>query len=63
MRSGRYKAQPVKRVWLNKDDGKQRPIGIPAIQIEASVKFLTITLDRTGAARVEWCTVGNRKVA
>ena len=28
MRSGQYKAPPVKRVWLDKEDGKKRPIGI-----------------------------------
>jgi group II intron reverse transcriptase/maturase len=32
MRSGRYTAPPVRRVWLEKDDGKQRPIGIPALE-------------------------------
>lgn len=32
MRSGRYKAPPVKRVWLDKEDGKKRPIGLPAFE-------------------------------
>lgn len=32
MRSGQYKAPPVKRVWLDKEDGNQRPIGIPAFE-------------------------------
>ena len=27
LRSGRYQAHPVERVWLEKDEGKQRPIG------------------------------------
>ena len=32
MRSGRYKAPPVKRVWIEKEDKSQRPIGIPAFE-------------------------------
>lgn len=32
LRSGRYKAPPVKRGWVPKDDGKQRPIGITAFE-------------------------------
>lgn len=27
IRAGRYRATPVERVWLDKDDGSQRPIG------------------------------------
>jgi len=27
LRSGRYKAPPVVRVWLDKEDGSKRPIG------------------------------------
>src|SRR3974377_454265 len=30
LRMGRYKAPPVKRVWLDKDDGGKRPIGMAA---------------------------------
>ncbi len=32
LKSGRYKAQPVKRAWLEKDNGKKRPIGKPAFE-------------------------------
>lgn len=32
MRSGQYKAPPVKRTWLEKEGGKQRPIGMPAFE-------------------------------
>ena len=32
IRSGRYQAPPVRRVWLEKDDGSQRPIGIRALE-------------------------------
>jgi len=32
LRSGRYQAPPVERVWLDKDDGGQRPIGKPTFE-------------------------------
>jgi RNA-directed DNA polymerase len=32
LRSGRYRAPPVRRTYLDKEDGSQRPIGIPAFE-------------------------------
>ena len=32
LQSGRYKAQPVKRLWIPKGDVQQRPIGVTAIE-------------------------------
>ena len=32
LRRGQYVAQPVKRVWIDKDVNKKRPIGIPALE-------------------------------
>jgi len=32
MRGGRYEAPPVKRAWLEKDDGSKRPIGMPQFE-------------------------------
>ena len=32
MRTGRYRAPAVKRIWLDKEDGRKRPIGIPEIE-------------------------------
>ncbi len=32
VQSGRYQAKPSKRVWILKQDGRQRPIGIAALE-------------------------------
>jgi group II intron reverse transcriptase/maturase len=32
LRSGRYQAAPVERVWSEQEDGRQRPIGTPAFE-------------------------------
>ena len=32
LRRGQYVATPVKRIWLEKEDGRKRPIGIPALE-------------------------------
>jgi RNA-directed DNA polymerase len=32
MRKGQYRAPAVKRIWLDKEDGRKRPIGIPEFE-------------------------------
>jgi RNA-directed DNA polymerase len=32
LREQRYKATPVRRTWIEKDDGSQRPLGIPSFE-------------------------------
>jgi len=32
LRENRYKAPPVKRAWADKDDGSQRPLGMPVFE-------------------------------
>jgi group II intron reverse transcriptase/maturase len=45
MRSGQYKAPPVKRVWLDKEDGSKRPIGIPEIEDKIVQRAVAILLE------------------
>ncbi len=44
LRRGQYVAQPVKRIWLEKEDGKLRPIGIPALEDKIVQKAVTTLL-------------------
>lgn len=45
LRSGRYRATPVKRVWLDKDDGSQRPIGKPVLEDKIVQRAVVMLLE------------------
>jgi len=51
LRRGRYVAQPVKRIWLDKEGGKKRPIGIAALEDKivqkAAASILNAVFDST----------------
>ena len=43
LKEGRYTAPPVKRIWIQKEDGKERPIGIPSFEdkiVQRAVEML-----------------------
>jgi RNA-directed DNA polymerase len=41
---GKYKAYPVKRIWIEKEGGKERPIGIPAFEDKIVQKAVAILM-------------------
>ncbi len=60
MRSGRYKAPPVRRIWLEKGDGKQRPIGIPALEDKILQRAVVMLLERIYEQVFHDCSHGFR---
>ncbi len=44
LRARKYKAPPVKRGWIDKDDGSQRPLGIPAFEDKIVQRAVTMLL-------------------
>ena len=44
LRRGQYVATPVKRIWIEKENGKQRPIGIPALEDKIAQKAVEMIL-------------------
>jgi RNA-directed DNA polymerase len=45
LRTGKYKAQPVKRAWIGKEDGSQRPLGLPALEDKIVQRAVTMLLE------------------
>ena len=44
LRRGQYVATPVKRIWIEKENGKYRPIGIPALEDKIVQKAVEMIL-------------------
>ena len=61
MRSGCYKAPPVRRIWLEKDDGKRRPIGIPALEDKILQRAVTMVLTEIYEQVFYACSHGFRR--
>ena len=45
LRSDRYQAAPVERVWIEKDDGGQRPIGKPTFEEKSVQRAVALLLE------------------
>ena len=44
LRTGRYHAPPVERVWIDKEDGKKRPIGKPTFEDKVAQRAYAMVL-------------------
>ena len=44
MREGRYRAQPVKRGWITKEDGSQRPLGMPVFEDKIAQRTVSMLM-------------------
>jgi retron-type reverse transcriptase len=45
IKSGRYEAPPVRRTYIPKVDGSQRPIGIPAFEDKVAQRAVSVVLE------------------
>lgn len=45
MKSGKYKAPPVKRVWIEKEDKSKRPIGVPSFEDKIVQRAVSMLLE------------------
>ena len=45
LRSGRYVAPPVERVWIDKEDGRKRPIGKPCFEDKVVQRAVVMILE------------------
>ena len=60
LKSGRYKAPPVRRVYIQKGQGKTRPIGIPTLEDKILQKAVAMVLEAVYEEDFMSCSYGFR---
>lgn len=61
LRTGRYHAPPVERVWIDKEDGSQRPIGKPTFEDKVVQRAYAMVLSAIYEKDFRECSYGFRK--
>jgi RNA-directed DNA polymerase len=59
-KSGRYKAPPVRRTYVPKGDGRQRPIGIPSFEDKVLQRAVVMVLEAVYEQDFLGCSYGYR---
>lgn len=60
LRKRTYRPKPVKRVWLEKEDGSKRPLGIPTIRDRVAQTACKLVIEPLFEADFEDCSHGFR---